>query len=128
MPIGLISDSGKSVRHLNFPNSGQRPDNNRNGAGLVRPEGGGAPTHCKLSLPQKFLTSLVIQDRFGIPIRFHQIYPMIVLSENNPEQKKVETKINALSQVKGFEPGKYLGKVKWGQDPVAYQKDLRKRK
>lgn len=59
---------------------------------------------------------------------FHLFYFMIVISENNPEHKKIEVKINAISKVKGFDSGKYKGKLKWGQDPVEYQKDLRKRK
>jgi len=53
---------------------------------------------------------------------------MIIISENNPEYKKIELKINALSEVKGFDSEKYKGKLKWEQDPVEYQKDLRKRK
>ena len=53
---------------------------------------------------------------------------MIKISENNPEYKKVEVKINALSHIKGFDSEKYKGKLKWDQDPVEFQKDLRKRK
>ncbi len=67
-------------------------------------------------------------SQFGIATCFCQLYFMIIISENNPEYKKIELKINALSKVKGFDSEKYKGKLKWGQDPVEYQKDLRKRK
>ena len=65
---------------------------------------------------------------FAVPVCLEHFYFMIVISEDNPEHKKIEVKINTLSEVKGFDAAKYKGKLKWGQDPVAFQKDLRKRK
>jgi hypothetical protein len=50
---------------------------------------------------------------------------MVLVLKKGVEQKKINDALRKLKQPKKFKSSIHLGKVKWGEDALSYQKRLR---
>lgn len=50
---------------------------------------------------------------------------MTVIIKPNDSKAEIEKQLKKLKPGKGFNTKKYFGKIKWGQDAVEYQRELR---
>jgi len=50
---------------------------------------------------------------------------MTIIITKEMTKEEIEKKLSLLKPTKKFDPYKYLGKAKWGENPLDYQKRMR---
>ena len=50
---------------------------------------------------------------------------MVVVIEKKYDKQQIDRLLNEIKPVKIFDANKFVGKIQWDEDPVAYQKRVR---